>query len=224
MKITKICLITLQVVIAVGNVFSQNIYVGIRTGASYFKIHNEEFGEDGKYTLGTDIAIAMESAFSPVFSIQTELHFTQKGVQFEDDVEIKGHILAVKTNYLELPVMLKAQVGSEKFKCYAFVAPSPAFATNRFTIEKSDVEERVKEDVEFIDTDEAKSQRWEFNAIGGLGASMKAGVGSLVMDIRYSLGLSDNTKFKIDKPDDWTKSTNRGCTISLGYMIPLGRK
>lgn len=172
--------------------------------------------------MGLDLAIPVEFTLSPVFSIQPEVHFTQKGVQFEKVVDGQDQTYAVKTNYMELPVLLKANYGQEKFKCYAFVAPSLGYATNRFTVDKIGDADEVKEDVDFIDVGDAKSQRWEFSAIGGIGGLMKAGIGSFVLDVRYSFGLTDNTKFENDKPDNWKKTTNRGCTISVGYVIPIG--
>jgi len=125
-------------------------------------------------------------SIGPIFSIQPELHFIQKGVQFEEVVDGQDETFKVKTNYLELPVLLKANYGGERFKGYAFVAPSLGYATNRFTKEIIGDEDDVKDDVDFIDEGDAQSQRWEFSTIGGIGGSMKAGLGSVVLDVRYS--------------------------------------
>lgn len=224
MKLVKTVLIILEILFAISTAFAQETSVGLRIGASYFNLNNDELNDDAKYTTGVDVAIPVEFNLSPNFSIQPELHFIQKGVQFEEMIEGEEESFAVKTNYLELPILLKAKYGQEKFKCYAFAAPSVGFATNRFTVEKIGDGDRIKEEVDFIDAGDAKSQRWEFSAIAGVGCSMKAGAGSIVLDVRYNLGLSDNTKFKGDKPSDWEKTTNRGCTLSVGYMIPIGGK
>ena len=221
MKLVKTLIITLEILLAVGTAFSQNMSIGLRTGTTYFTLNNDEINNDAKYTMGFNLAIPFEYKLSANFSIQPELHFTQKGVLFEGMEEGQKIETAVKTNYLELPVLLKAQNGTDKFSYYLFLAPSVGYATNRFLTEKIGGGDREKTDVDFIDTENAKSQRWEFSAIGGIGGSVKAGIGSIILDIRYSYGLTDNTKFKNDKPDDWEKTTNRGCTLSVGYMIPL---
>jgi len=224
MNLAKVIIILLEMLLVLGTAFPQNTSIGLRTGVSSFTLHNDEINDDAKYTMGLNLAIPFEYTLSPVFSIQPELHFIQKGVQFEELVDGQDYEFAVKTDYLELPVLLKANFGEGKFKYYAFVAPSLGFATNRFTVEKTGDADKVKEDINFIDEEVAKSQRWEFSASGGAGVSMQAGIGSIVLDVRYSHGLTDNTKFKTDKPDDWEKTSNRGCTLSVGYMVPLGRK
>ncbi|MEM9259890.1 MAG: porin family protein, partial [Bacteroidota bacterium] len=216
--------ISCLIVLAAATSFAQNTAIGLRVGTTYFTLNNDEINEEAKSTLGVDLAIPVEFRISSVFSVQPELHFTQKGVQFEDVVNGEDQTIAVKTNYLELPVLIKANFGAQRLKGYAFIAPSVGYATNRFLSEKLGDADRVKKEVEFIETEAAKSRRWDFSAIGGVGASLQAGVGAIVMDVRYSFGLSDNTKFNDEAPDDWEKTTNRGCTLSVGYMLPIGGK
>ena len=171
MKFSKI-FFTFLVVASINTIaFSQQTAVGLRVGATYFTLNNEEVNDETKHTLGVDLAIPVEFQLSPFFSIQPELHFTQKGVQFEDVVNGENQSIAVKTNYLELPVLLKANFGSERLRGYAFVAPSVGYATNRFTSEKLGNADRIKEPVDFIEEEAAKSRRWDFSAVGGAGAS-----------------------------------------------------
>jgi len=218
MKISRI--IPLFVLLfAATTAFSQQASIGLRTGASYFKVHYDDFETEPDYTMGLDIAIPVEFQLSSVFSIQPELHFTQKGVAFDSG---EDNSIAVKTNYLELPVLLKARYGIERYQLYAFAAPSVGYATNRFVVDKTG-DEREKEDLDFVTDGDIQDQRWEFGVVGGIGASFQAGVGSIVIDARYAMDLNDDTKFENDEPDDWKKATNRGCTLSVGYMIPIGR-
>jgi len=223
MRLTKNVIALFAMLFIYGTAFSQKTAIGFRTGASYFTINNDLLEENAKYELGLDLAIPVEFQISPIFSIQPELHFSQKGVAFEGMEDGQEQKIAVKTNYLELPVLFKANYGNERFKAYAFVAPSVGYAINRFATEKLGDQDIEKEDIEFVKNGDVQDQRWEFNAMGGIGGSMKAGIGHFVADVRYSFGLSDNTKFKQDKPSDWKKSTNRGCTLSIGYMIPIGK-
>ncbi len=222
MKNIKILIALIAISIFTNEILAQQNAIGLRVGATYFTLDNDEI-DDAEYTMGLDLAIPFEYRFTSNFSIQPELHFTQKGVQFEEIEEGQDVTIAVKTNFIELPVLLKAQHGTEKFSYYLFVAPSVGYATNRFLTEKIGDGDREKQEVDFIDEGDAQSQRWEFSAIGGIGGSVKAGIGHVVLDVRYSLGLTDNTKFDGDQPDDWEKTTNQGCTLSVGYMIPIGR-
>ncbi|MDF1695776.1 MAG: porin family protein [Saprospiraceae bacterium] len=222
MKLSKIFFITIAIMFTVTNVFSQNMSIGLRTGATYFTINNDEINDDAKYTMGLNFAIPFEYSFSPKFAIQPELNFTQKGVLFEE-MEVGENVeIAVKTNYFELPVLFKSKHQTGKFDFSLFVGPSIGYATKRFLVEKIGEADSQKMDVDFIDEGDAKSQRWEFSAVGGLSSAMNLGYGSLILDVRYSYGFSDNTKFSGDQPEGWEKTTNSGCILSLGYIIPIG--
>ena len=201
---------------------AQGLSIGLRTGATYYILHNEEISEEAKYSMGVNVAIPVEISLSPIFSIQPELHFIQKGVQFKDVLDGQVQTIDVKTNYLELPLLFKASFGGERLGFYTFAGPSIGYATNRFVSEKLGRQDRVREEVDFIEGETASSRRWDISATVGLGGRIEADVGSLVLDVRYSLGFSDNTQFTDDKPENWNKTTNRGCTVSVGYMLPIG--
>ncbi len=205
-----------------GAAFSQNTSVGLRIGASYYTVHNDLLDEEADYTEGLDLAIPFELKLSPLFSIQPELHYTQKGVAFEGIEDGQNQTITFQTNFLELPVLFKVNGSLGKFGYYAFAGPSVGYALKRTATEELGGVEKAKEEIDFVDEGDVRHRRWEFSAIGGVGASMKAGIGSIVMDVRYSFGLSDDTRFVNEEPADWKKTTNRGCTLSVGYMIPLG--
>jgi len=202
---------------------AQNMSIGLRAGATYFTIHNEEINDDAQHTMGFNLAVPFEYRFTPLFSIQPEFHFIQKGVQFEEMEGDQEVDIAIKTNFIELPVLFKIGQEQNQFRYYLFAGPSVGYATNRFMTEKIGDGDRVKTDIDFIEGEVAESQRWEISAVAGIGGSVQAGIGALVVDIRYHLGLSDNTKFNVEKPEDWKRTTNRGCTFSLGYVIPFGK-
>ena len=222
MKLVKFILIVLEIILALYNAFSQTTTAGFRVGANYFTIHNELIEDNAMHTAGIDLAIPVEFKISPLFSIQPELHFSQKGAKFESIQEGKDLAVEVKTNYLELPLILKANYGTERVKYYLFAAPSIGYATNRFIAEKTGATDKVIENIDFIKEGATQSQRFELSALVGVGTSLKAGVGAIVIDIRYSFGLTDNTKLNKERPSSFGKTTNRGCTLSAGYMMPIG--
>jgi hypothetical protein len=55
----------------------------------------------------------------------------------------------------------------------------------------------------------------DFAAVGGAGLNFLTGANSVSVDLRYSLGLQDI--------QEGSSAKNRGFTLGLGYMIPLGR-
>lgn len=217
-------LMTVVCLLAASQITLAQVSVGFRTGADYFTVHSKAEEEDPKYTMGLNLAIPVEVALSDNFSIQPELHFTQKGFAFESSVEGEDFTQTFRTNFLELPVLLKAKYGNDIIKGYAFVAPNVGYALNRTFSTKLGDADKEKEDLDFVTEGDIQSQRWEFSAMGGIGVEIQAGIGAFVVDARYNLGFTDSVKFEDERPDDWDKATNRGCTLSVGYVVPLGRK
>lgn len=213
---------TLIILFSINAALSQGLSIGIRTGAAYYTVKNDLADENAQFDLGVDVAVPLEWSITSAFSIQPELHYTQKGVAFKTTGDGVERRLVFKTNYLELPILFKADHGTDQFSCYLFVAPSVGYALNRHVAERVGSIEKVKEDIDFIKDGPAQDRRWEFSAIGGIGMKLKAGPGHVVADARYSLGLTDDTKFDGEEPSDWKETTNRGCILSVGYMIPLG--
>lgn len=213
---------TLIILFSLSTAFGQGLSIGIRTGAAYYTVKNDLVDENAQFDLGVDVAVPLEWSITSAFSIQPELHYTQKGVAFEVMEEGVEHRFKFKTNYLELPILFKADHGTDRFSCYLFAAPSVGYALNRHVAERVGSIEKAKEDIDFINDGPAQDRRWEFSAIGGIGMKLKAGPGHLVADARYSIGLTDDTKFEENKPSDWKRTTNRGCILSVGYMVPIG--
>jgi hypothetical protein len=222
MNFLKNLSLTLLLLLAAQIAYGQQVSIGLRAGATYFTLHDEQL-DDALYDLGMDFALPVEISLSTVFSVQPELHFTQKGTAFEHTTDGVDQRIALKTNYLELPVLLKANYGGDRFQCNLFVAPSLGYALNRYATEKVGDADKVREDIDFVEEGPVQSQRWDVSVLGGIGASLQAGPGRIVIDARYSFGLTDSAKFEEDRPADWSRTTNRGCTLSVGYMVPLSR-
>jgi hypothetical protein len=213
----------LIIFLSLGTIIGQNMSIGVRAGANYFTVDQDLINDDANYTMGLNLAIPFEYTLSPVFSLQPELNFTQKGVAFEGTQDGEDLTLRLRTNYFEVPVLFKARYGNEAFSFYAFAGPSIGFASHRSAGTKVGDAKYDYESVDFVNEGEVQDQRWEIAATGGLGLDIAAGPGAFVIDVRYSLGLTDSYKFDGDKPDDWDKTFNKGCTLSVGYKIPFGK-
>ncbi|UTW61715.1 PorT family protein [bacterium SCSIO 12741] len=213
--------VLLIALISSGELQAQKLTVGLRAGTSVFKVHNEDINSKTKFTSGLAFAVPIDIQLNKRFSLQPEIAFVQKGVRFENHWETDVRTTDVKTNYLEIPVLFKANFGKNRLKGHVFLGPSFGYATNRYTVKQIGDADKKINGVSFIDGPGAKSKRFEMNVVGGVGASFQCGPGSILLDARYSLGLTDNTKFKGEKPGVWSKTTNRGMTFSLGYSVPL---
>lgn len=126
------------------------------------------------------------------FSIQPEINYTGKGTK----LELAGRNLDVDLNYIEIPVLAKYSFGI----AYVNAGPSIGLMTDKKSA--------------FIQNYGSEPKRFEFGVQMGAGVAFPVGIGKLVVDGRYALGLSEISKTANIK--------NRGIVASLGYAVPLG--
>lgn len=181
------------------------------TSVSYDGDPNGQKGKIG-FVGGAGVEFGIIKNF---FSVQPELLFIQKGDQYENEgVETRSTL-----NYLELPVLAKISFGSEAVKGYVNAGPSLAMGlTGKYKVEGG--EDAGETDIRFGDpaNDGRRylDNRFDFGVQFGGGASIGAGPGSVVVDVRYGLGLSDL--------NNDARSKNRAFAFMLGYAIPLSGK
>lgn len=136
------------------------------------------------------------------FAIQPELLYIQKGAK-ED---ILGEEVKNITNYLELPLLLKVNFGTEQIKAFANAGPSFAYwLGGKFKQGDNEVD---------IDFDDGNYNRLDIGLQFGAGVGIEAGPGAVTLEARYGIGLTDYTE------DVDTK--NRVIAVMLGYAIPFG--
>ncbi len=191
--------------------------------------------------IGFNIPLAKKGALS----VQPELLYVQKGYR-ADIAQWAGRTDARNQfNYLEVPVLGRFTLGTEKFKLYVNAGPSFAYGldgqhevfanagTLSFTHEGRNV---FRKRPDFVAGDDQYFDPRYFNRLdvgmqfgGGVGLSI--GPGDLLLDARYGLGLSHfykggNTDYQypvtIIDPDPNIK--NRVLALTLGYAIALGGK
>lgn len=207
----------LSLIIALISVFSlgvnaQSTSIGLRGGVNLTSIANED--TDFESVIGMNFAIPVEIGITELFSVQPELHYVQKGGKFDFTNDITVQTLS---NYIELPILAKANFGSETFKGYVVAGPSVGLAFSRYvttTVGDTETREKAERDTEGERTDNII----DFGIVGGVGAQVAAGPGAFVIDVRYNLDLNDSSSFENGAPDGWNKSTNTGTAITIGYM------
>lgn len=175
--------------------------IGIRAGVN---ISKQDFKQgsltvEPKSKFGFDLAVVSDIPLGEVVSFGPELHWMQKGYKIED---IGGPIeeLTATFNYLELPLLIKFNFG-ETAKFFVMGGPSVGYLLDGRTEDN----DGNKEDLELDDVN-----RIELGAHLGAGI----GVGPLVFDIRYILGISNLAK---DIPDTEIHNTSFGGGVS--YMF-----
>lgn len=182
------------------------------------ELQNELFGSNNKSNVGIIGGVELGIGISDLFSIQTGVNYTQKGTKYEEGNES----LSAGLNYIELPLLARVSFGSDKVKAYVNAGPSLGFALGgKFKGESDGLS--FEEDITFGDgEDDAFSNSVDFGLQFGAGIGYAVGPGSIVLDLRYGLGLSNlfETPDNVDR--SLLKSTNNVFAVSLGYAIPLG--
>jgi hypothetical protein len=196
--------------------------VGVTFSGIAFDEDIEEQTTKTGLVLGAGLNLPVVEDF---FSVQPELLYTQKGVAYEGEEPFLGKVkVGLTINYLEIPVLAKISFGGDDFKAYVNAGPSIGFGLGgKSKIEASG--ETEENDLTFgSDDDDSFSNRLDLGAQFGGGIGFKVGPGSLLLDLRYGLGLSNLNKAEDGMSSAEAKSKNRVLAISLGYAIPFGGK
>lgn len=183
------------------SVSNAQVKFGFRAGVN---ISNQEakYGDltiEPKSKFGLDLAVVSDIPLGDVVSFGPELHWLQKGFKIED-LEINGLTIngTSTLNYLELPLLVKFNFG-ETTKFFMMAGPSLGYLISEKTVD-SDGNEIVLPDHTNI----------EFGAHLGAGV----GIGPVVIDLRYILGISNLAK---NEPDAEIHNTSFGGGISLMF-------
>jgi outer membrane protein with beta-barrel domain len=150
------------------------------------------------------------------------LRFGLGSVSFQPEVLVvtKGFLetvgpadLQLKTDYLEVPVLLRLSTGAgSPFAPYLLVGPSLGYEI-RCQIEEEVAGQQVTDD---CNDDDPNHKKFDVGVTGGLGFEFAIGAGSLLIEGRYVHGLTDLND------GDSISERNRAFGAFLGYAIPLG--
>lgn len=168
------------------------------------------------------------------FSIQPELLYIQKGYQSQWSTSSKTTDANIHLNYLEIPILAKLSFGSESLKGYINAGPSIGFGmggkANKTTFDGTKTTS-VTGSVKFgpqplmaNSNDVYVDNQTDFGLQFGGGIGYQVGPGSLLLDVRYGLGMTNLYNLGDKQSAGANKSQNRVLALSLGYAIPLGGK
>ncbi len=195
---------------------------GLKIGVSSSKLISEDIeelddylGEDLKSITGICAAGFITINIAEMFAIQPEVLYIKKGTKYEEGLNGEAGTLWFNLTYLEIPVLAKITVptqGSVK----PFLFAGPAVALKLSTKLKLKTEDTSVE-VESEELDELmKGLDFGFVIGGGLDFGLGApGTGSISVDIRYSLGLTNI----FDIEGEEIKVRNGAFSIMVGYSF-----
>jgi len=150
-----------------------------------------------------------------VFAIQPEVLYSQKGFKATES----GSPLeaSFKTNYFEIPVLLKAQFPMTMLRPAVYAGPVVSFETScKLGLTGGDTS--VDLDCDSPEADAGDRKKTDFGGV--FGASLDLFVGPLVLTVdgRYQLGLT-NLNDDPDAPDESVKNRVWQFMAGVGFTI-----
>lgn len=158
---------------------------------------------------GIMFGAAAEIGFGPMFAVQVEPTYDQKGDKFE-----QGSAKQTSTaTFLEFPILFKVKFLQGSFKPYAFVGPSIGFTlSSKVKVEGAG----PGFDGETDNKNNTSSTDFAL-AFGGGGEYKVAQKVGITGDVRYALGLSNLNK----AAGSTTTVKSRGFQILFGVLFHL---
>jgi hypothetical protein len=142
-----------------------------------------------------------------LFALQPELLYSQKGFGASE-----GELTAqLGTNYIEIPVLLKAQLKLAMLRPAVYAGPVVSFETS-CNLEVVGVSFDCDDDEDFLDR-----KKTEWGAVFGANLDFILGPVILILDGRYQLGLTNLA----DVPDVDEEVKNRVWQIMAGIGFTL---
>lgn len=229
--------------LAAQSAFSQvEVMIGGRTGINVSSFrwdtptrNNKDLST--KSVIGPHVSFTAVIKIAPWFGVQAEAGYGQRGAKKSFDgenVKIKNEQgqevtykelsqqIIFKTNYIDVPLLARFQLGSDNFAFIGKLGPTFSIAlngTSQFTQDVTDaqgVEQPTYSKTTKLNFDK-EFNRFDIGATVAIGTEIKAGPGAIIFDLRYILGITDATKAK--KIDDRVK--NRSFQIGAGYIVRL---
>lgn len=200
-----------------GPVYGQGVTVGGKIGLAMATLGGDIEDALGSIDTKTGFAVGGFASFglSPLVEIQPEVLFVQKGGKQEAD-GVEGKF---KLNYVEIPVLAKLNVplaSATPIKPHIYAGPSVALELS------CDVEAEAGGVSAELACDDSsvgiETKSLDFGLVFGGGVGFGLGPGTLSVDGRYVLGMTNIN----DIPDDPTDAKNRTIEIMAGYGIRLG--
>lgn len=224
----KDLLIILSLVLALllpgSDLFAQNGYsYGFRIGVHMADIQVEDGESSESYgnRFGPAIGAFINIPLNESISARPELWYLRKGAQASFDFSFLGEDLSFDNSflfdYIEVPVLFSYTPNSGGNTVpNLFAGPSVGFLTTaKYKLEAAGESESASIKSSLKSTD--------ISLIFGGGLDFGLGSSSLVVDIRYMLGLSNILKSPIDDGvDDFENSVSNGSIKNKGLTVTLG--
>lgn len=186
--------------------------IGFKLGAASSTLDVEDNDLSARSITGFAGGAYFRFALGERLGIQIEVLSIQKGADLR--AEDPADNIDVRLDYLEVPLLLHVPIGaSETFTPYAVAGPTVGFETRcRATRPEGQAEDCSAAGFERSSPD--------FGLAAGGGLAFLLGPGILLLEGRYTWGLTDLNV----AADDTGSIRNRSAVLTAGFVVPLGRR
>ena len=153
--------------------------------------------EDNSMLIGFNAGLVGDIAFNEMFGLQAEVLYSAKGANIEGvNMDGEEDDIPYKVNYISVPLMARAEFGSGDMKFRGAVGPQIGFLMGATIDGESEFEIPTGFDINTgqitYETMDVK-ENYKSTDIGvavGAGVTIPAGAMKLLVDARYTMGLS----------------------------------
>lgn len=236
-KSSHIALSILSCLLIFSSISQAQVSVGLRAGANFANLAVEdESGQEYpfKAKTGLNFAVLFNLPIGSTTSIQFEPGFSQRGTKISETVsqvinnqqakaEVKAKLLI---NYIEMPILFQFKPKLGKIEGILSIGPELRLLTNNLK-QKSSVKSYLDGKLISEEKDESSysfgegSRKFDYGVLGGVGLAYPLGNLKIFAEGRYHFGLR-NLATPIDA-DDNSKVHNRGASVHLGVLVPIGK-
>lgn len=183
---------------------AQTLYIGPKAGLNISSLSFSE-GDNDIYgnKLGINAGAMLIAELNPMFGVQTELNLMNMGASFE----FANEDFNLAFSYMEIPLLARAKFGDEE--SLQFFANGGAFLGLLLSANVVDDGDRTEVTESYNGTN--------FGLAFGGGVLIPAGMGKIILDARYGLGISDIS----DSPASSSEVRTRNFGITAGFLIDL---
>lgn len=229
--------------LAAQTAFSQvEVMIGGRTGMNVSSFRwdaatRNDVNISTKSAIGPHVSFVAVVKVAPWFGVQAEAGYGQRGAKLIVDtpngtitgadgkqVQIKEahEVYLFKTNYIDVPLLARFQLGSDNFAFIGKLGPTFSIALNgtqKYTLDYNNAQDQPQTTITQTTklNFDKNFNRFDLGATVAIGTEIKAGPGAIIFDARYIIGITDANKAK--KIDDRVK--NRTFQIGVGYVVRL---
>ncbi len=207
---TSFCLTCIIIVLVSTSSLGQSINTGVKVGLNSATIGGSD--ASGQSITSFDAGMFASFNLAGLLALQPELLYTMKGYKASYPVlDVIGPIpfgsgnLTAKISYLEIPVLLKLNTSSFGIiKPNIFAGPEVAFKLSGKATSGSPSREQDLQNINSTD----------FGIIVGAGININLPITTLMVDIRYDIGMRDLNSYS-NPPD----IKNRVLSLNAGIEI-----